>query len=66
MYHEEKVIDGVLSWRGTPDGKFTPYTPKALTARIVELERIRDVDKAITSYYIDRANSGLSVLEARP
>ena len=31
MYHEEKVIDGVLSWRGSPDGEWTPYTAAQLT-----------------------------------
>lgn len=31
MYHEEQVIDGVLCHRGTPDGEWKPYTPRALT-----------------------------------
>ena len=34
MYHEEKEIDGVLHWRGTPDGEWTPYTDKQLTAKL--------------------------------
>jgi hypothetical protein len=31
MYHEEKIIDGVLCNRGTPTGEWKPYTPEALT-----------------------------------
>ena len=26
MYKEERIIDGVLCWRGSPDGEFQPYT----------------------------------------
>lgn len=34
MYHEEKVINGVLCWRGTPDGEWQQYTPEALTVAL--------------------------------
>lgn len=37
MYHEEKIINGVLCWRGTPAGKFVPYTKKQLTNKIEKL-----------------------------
>jgi hypothetical protein len=33
MYHEEKMIDGVLCWRGDPDGEFTPYTAEQLSRK---------------------------------
>lgn len=35
MYHEEQVIDGILHWRGTPNGQWYPYTAQQLTERIV-------------------------------
>lgn len=38
MYHEEKMIDGVLYWRGMPDGEFVSYGIKALSAKILELQ----------------------------
>ncbi|MHC4648889.1 MAG: hypothetical protein ACYTBJ_25835 [Planctomycetota bacterium] len=31
MYHEEKVIDGILCHRTTPDGYWIPYTLEAMT-----------------------------------
>ena len=36
MFHEEKIIDGVLCWRGTPDGKWIKKTAKQLTAMLIE------------------------------
>jgi hypothetical protein len=39
MYHEERVIDGVLCWRGTPDGEWTEYTAKELTAMVQGLRQ---------------------------
>ena len=38
MYHEEKIIDGVLCFRSTPKGLFQPYTAKLLTEKIVKLK----------------------------
>ncbi len=37
MYHEEKIIDGVLCWRGLPDGEWKQFTQKQLTDRMVTL-----------------------------
>lgn len=37
MYHEEKVINGVLHHRGTPWGKFTPYSAEQLTKKLLEV-----------------------------
>lgn len=37
MYYSEKVIDGVLCWRGTPNGAWTQFTAKALTERLAAL-----------------------------
>jgi len=41
MYHEEKIIDGVLCWRGTPDGEWTQKTAKQLTDMLIEARRRR-------------------------
>jgi hypothetical protein len=37
MYHEEKVINDVLCWRGTPNGEWIKYSDNVLTDRFVEL-----------------------------
>ena len=42
MYHEEKIIDGVLHWRGTPDGQFKPYTNKELTTMYTDMREQRN------------------------
>jgi hypothetical protein len=45
MYHEEKVINGVLCWRGTPDGEWKQYTAEALTiALTAERSRAKDLE----------------------
>jgi len=36
MFHEEKLINGTLYWRGTPDGIFFPYSIEALTKKLIE------------------------------
>lgn len=43
MYHEEKVIDGVLCWRGTPDGEWVQYSLESLTIALTS-ERSRSKD----------------------
>ena len=36
MYYEEKIIGGVLCWRGTPDGQWIQTTAEQLTAMLTE------------------------------
>ena len=38
MYHEEKIINGVLHWRGAPDGEWVPYTIGELSAMVVNFK----------------------------
>jgi hypothetical protein len=38
MYYAEKIIDGVLHYRITPDGPWKTYTPEQLTDIIVQRE----------------------------
>lgn len=35
MYYEEKVVNGVLCWRGSPDGEWHPISQTELTMRLV-------------------------------
>ena len=41
MYYEEKIVDGVLSWRCHTKGAFIPLTAKQLTEEIEKLRKIR-------------------------
>ena len=38
MYHEEKVINGVMHYRTSPNGPFVQYKIAQLTARYIELK----------------------------
>lgn len=51
MHFEEKVIGGVLSWRVTPEGEWTQYTPEALTVSLVsERSRTKDMEAGLIDY----------------
>ena len=44
MYYEEKIIDGILSHRNTPNGEWIPFTAEELTVKIkVMTEAIKDI-----------------------
>lgn len=36
MYYEEKLINGVMHWRGNPNDEFQPYTLEQLSQRYAE------------------------------
>ena len=38
MYYEEKVIEGTLMWRGTPNGAWLFFTIPQLSERYLELK----------------------------
>jgi hypothetical protein len=40
MYHDEKIINGILHWRGTPTGEWTAYTLEQMTERVCRIERM--------------------------
>jgi hypothetical protein len=42
MYYEEKMIDGVLMYRGTSDGEWKPVTMEMMTRRLTELRMNND------------------------
>jgi len=37
MYYEEKIVDGILCYRETPDGEWIPFTVEQLTIAFVAL-----------------------------
>ena len=39
MYHEEKVINGKLYWRSTPDGAWVEMTQEMLTDKVMTLQK---------------------------
>lgn len=41
MYYEEKLICGILHWRGSPDGEWLPMSQERLTALVLELRQQR-------------------------
>lgn len=38
MYYKEQIVDGVLCWKGTPDGEWTPMSPEKMTRKIMQLK----------------------------
>lgn len=39
MYKEEKIINGILHYRASPNAVFTPYTLNNLTDKILNLRK---------------------------
>lgn len=39
MFYSEKIINGVMHWKSSPDSKWIPYTVKTLTARYASMLR---------------------------
>lgn len=38
MYYKEAIINNILCWKDTPDGKWIPIDPEKMTRKIVKLE----------------------------
>ena len=53
MFYEEKIINGVLCWRGMRNGEWTPVTPERLT------ELLTEARNEITSLYEAEAGASL-------
>ena len=46
MYYEEQVVNGVLSYRTTPNGKWEPCSLEIITTALVQArERLREAEK---------------------
>jgi hypothetical protein len=39
MFHEEKIINGRLCWRSTPEGKWQEYSVEQVTAKLEEVKQ---------------------------
>jgi len=40
MYYREEIIDGVLCYKSSPRGEWTPLSAKALTNKIKDLQKL--------------------------
>lgn len=47
MYYEERLIDGVLCWRGTPTGEWTAKTAAQLTAMLMDARNAARISPVI-------------------
>ena len=47
MYYDEKIINGVLHWRGTPNGEWIAKTPEQLTERLMEVAKQLEALQAV-------------------
>ncbi len=53
MFYEEKIIDGVLHWRGIPGGTWKQFTKEELTKRIEDHQTfIKELTKRIEEHQI--------------
>ena len=49
MYYEEKMFNGILFWRGTPDGLWIAFTLAELSKRAADLQsRISSLEAALS------------------
>ena len=56
MFYEEKIIDGVLSFRNSPDGDWIPFTPEKLTAKFSEIKARYCLARGIVQALVDLKN----------
>lgn len=54
MYYDEEVVNGILCHRGTPNGKWIPFTPEQLTQKYIQakdrvFELVRQDEEKILS-----------------
>lgn len=50
MHYEEKLIEGVLHWREPPNGEWKPMTREKLTAIVLELRRLVQLNTPWTRF----------------
>lgn len=39
MYYKEEVVNGILCWKDTPNGKWNPFTSEQLTMQLMTAKR---------------------------
>lgn len=58
MYYEEKMINGIMHWRGRKDGEFQPYTLEELSRRYENLsEELKEVKANLLYHYHDKTTT---------
>jgi len=63
MYYEEKVIDGILCHRGTPNGEWIPYTLQDLTTAFVFLKHQHEQQRRRANIFKARNIAVLDILQ---
>lgn len=65
MFHEEKIINGVLMWRSTPNGEWLPVSLEVVTKRLIEeRELARQLQQRVEelsgppAFLVEALNSG--------
>jgi hypothetical protein len=50
MFYEEKIINGVLHYRITPDSLFKPFTAEQMTTKWLEVKQyLEDLARCVAS-----------------
>ena|SRR4030042_6207429 len=44
MYHEERLINGIMHWRNEPNGEWTAYTLEELSVKYEQLRNRQGID----------------------
>jgi hypothetical protein len=50
MFYEEEIINGILCWRGTPDGHWTKKTQRELTSMLMEVRMRKPIQTQAQPY----------------
>jgi hypothetical protein len=62
MFYEEELIEGILHWRGEPNGEWRPVLVTRLSQRVLDAERLlRTVDAAIPDTWYQGAYTNIRV-----
>jgi hypothetical protein len=63
MYYEEKIIDGILHWRNSPDAEFTACTVEELTRKHYLIEQeLLDLRKEIKMWEGNKKADELTII----
>ena len=65
MYYEEKVINGVLCWRNTPQGRWERFSIEALTSALISERSQRETGSNELREELKHVAGALNSLRAR-
>lgn len=67
MYYEERVVGGVLCWRGTPNGPWVPFTALEMTEKLLKLRELSCRERITRSELVEDLESARDwLLPGRP